>query len=195
MIGKKKSKPTVGWLRKIGVPAVLIPGIIFATIYGVKNISKLGPDYYKNKQVFPTSGYVEKVEDGDTLTLKNGAVVRLYGIDAPDRGEKKYAEATELLGQLVDEKKIWLEYDRYQDDKYGRIMAWVWTGCGDNPKLLQADYMRLSLNQSKEGLMTNPVGCERGKLVQEEMVKAGLAAVQVYEGRGELKYQKRLLQK
>lgn len=194
-MGKGKKKVTADRLRKIGVPAVLIPGIIFATIYGINNIYKLGPDYYKNKQVFPVSGYVSVVEDGDTLVLKGGNTVRLLGINAPDRGEEKYAEAAKLLSDLTENKKVWLEYDRYQDDKYGRIMAWLWTGCGDNPKLLPTDYMKLSLNQSKEGLMDNPVGCEQGKLVQEEMVDGEMAEVQVYKDRGELKYEKRLFQK
>ena len=193
-VGKVKKKVTAGWLRKIGVPAVLIPGIIFAAIYGANNLKKLGPDYYKNSQVFPLSGQVVKIEDGDTVQLKNGTVVRLLGINAPDRGEEKYSEAMTSLGNLVLNKKIWLEYDRYQDDKYGRVMAWLWTDC-ESPEFLPADYMKLSKNQSREGLTVNPKGCEKGKLIQEEMVDGGMAEVQVYKDRGELKYEKRLFQK
>jgi len=73
-------------------------------------------------------------------------------------------------------------------------LAWVWVGC-QNPKFLPADYMHLTYNRSREGLKENPEGCKKGKLVQEEMVRTGLAGVEVYKDRGELKYEKRLLDK
>ena len=52
--------------------------------------------------------------------------------------------------------------------------------------------MHLSQNVSREGLSENPKGCKNGKLVNEEMVKAGFAKLEFYDGRGELKYQKRI---
>ncbi|KKR71635.1 MAG: hypothetical protein UU16_C0057G0001, partial [Candidatus Woesebacteria bacterium GW2011_GWA2_40_7] len=42
------------------------------------------------------------------------------------------------------------------------------------------------------GLKDNPEGCKKGRLVNEELVKAKLAVPVVYKDRGELKYQKRL---
>ena len=154
---------------------------------------KLGPDIYKNKQAFPDSGIVRIITDGDTFELQNGVRVRMMGINAPDRGEKKENEATKKLSDLVEDKKVWLEYDRYQDDKNGRVLAWVWVGCEATPKFLPADYMHLSFNRSRPGLTDNPEGCKKGKLAQEEMVKAGLVSVEVYKERGDLKYEKRLL--
>jgi hypothetical protein len=44
---KKSDNNYKEWLKK-GVPAVLIPGIIFASMYGVKNIDKLNNYYEKN---------------------------------------------------------------------------------------------------------------------------------------------------
>ena len=154
---------------------------------------KLGPDIYKNKQAFPDNGIVRIITDGDTFELQNGVRVRMMGINAPDRGEKKENEATKKLSDLVEDKKVWLEYDRYQDDKNGRVLAWVWVGCEATPKFLPADYMHLSFNRSRPGLTDNPEGCKKGKLAQEEMVKAGLVSVEVYKERGDLKYEKRLL--
>jgi endonuclease YncB( thermonuclease family) len=87
---------------------------------------------------------------------------------------------------------VYLEYDRYQDDKYGRVLAWVWVGCEGTPRFLPPDYMHKSNNASNPGLMNNPPGCAHGMLVNEEMVRGGYARVVVYEDRGELKYQQRL---
>ncbi|MEK7155065.1 MAG: hypothetical protein AAB697_02970 [Patescibacteria group bacterium] len=55
--------------------------------------------------------------------------------------------------------------------------------------------MRLSFNRSRPGLTDNPQGCKKGKLVQEELIKTGLAKMEVYKDRGELKYEQRMLDK
>ncbi len=195
-IGERKytggmKKITAKGLRKIGVKEVLIPGLLLAGILGF-SLNKLGTNIYKNKTLFPQSATVSKVIDGDTIETKSGVRIRLIGINAPDRGEAKADEATKRLSNLIEDKKVWLEYDRYQDDKNGRILAWIWIDCESTPKFLPSDYMRLSFNRSRPGLTENPPGCKKGKLVQEEMVKAGLAKVEVYKVRGDLKYENRL---
>ncbi len=113
-------------------------------------------------------------------------------IDSPARGKEGYEEAGEYLEKLIKEKRVWLEYDRYQNDKYGRILAWVWVGCEDKPKFKDPFYMHLSGNRSREGLKENPEGCKKGKLVNEEMVKEGLAEIMRYKGRGPGKYEERI---
>jgi hypothetical protein len=95
----------------------------------------------------------------------------------------------------VGDERVWLEYDRYEDDKSGRILAWVWVKCEENPRFTDNEYMHLTYNRSREGLLENPEGCKKGKLVQEELVRVGMAKVEVYKDRGELKYEKRLLDK
>lgn len=188
----KKKRITADWLRKIGVKEVLIPGLILAGVLGWTGWQKLGPDIYKNKQAFPETGIVRVITDGDTFELQNGARVRMIGINAPGRGEEKESEAAKRLSDLIEDKRVWLEYDRYQDDKYGRVLAWVWINCESTPKFLPSEYMRLSFNRSRPGLTDNPQGCKNGKLAQEEMIKAGLAKGETYKVRGELKYEKRL---
>jgi endonuclease YncB( thermonuclease family) len=188
----KEVKGRPGYLRKIGVPAVLIPGIVLAATLGWTGWKKLGPDYYANKVIFPDLGYAAEVYDGDTLLLRSGMTMRLLGINAPNRGEKGYEEAGKKLTELIKDRRLWFEYDRYQNDKFGRIMAWVWTGCETRPQFLPADYMYKSKRESMPGLKGNPAGCKKGKLVQEEMIGSGKATLVVYDDRGELKYQKRL---
>lgn len=180
-------------LKKYKVPGVLIAGMLAAAAMGWKaNDLVKTKDYYQLKSVFPKSAVVESVIDGDNLILEGGQSVRLVGINTPERGHESFDEAKERLDKMVTGRKVYLEYDRYQDDKYGRIQAWVWFDCESEPQLLPVDYMYLNKRQSRPGLTENPQGCKEGKLLNEEMVKAGLAQVLNYKGRGELKYEARL---
>jgi endonuclease YncB( thermonuclease family) len=184
---------TAKTLKKKGVPGVLISGLILASATGWVGYKTLTTkNYYENETVFPKSAIVESVTDGDTFILKNGQDVRLIGINAPERGKENFDKAKEKLDKMTSGKKVYLEYDRTQDDQFGRIMAWAWIDCEATPEFLPWDYMRLSYNKSRPGLSENPGGCKEGKLVNEEMVKAGLAEVLNYKGRGELKYEERL---
>lgn len=190
---KKQKRWTRARLLALGVPAVLIPGLLLAIVLGW-NPAKLvkEEDYHQITTLFPKTGVVRDVSDGDTFALQNGVEVRLIGIDAPNRGEVRHREAREYLISLVDNTRVHLEYDRYQDDKYGRILVWVWVGCEREPTFLPADYMHLSGNASREGLRENPKGCTHGKLVNEEMVRKRFAATEVYKDRGALKYEERI---
>lgn len=150
-------------------------------------------DYKENVKFFPKTGYVQTVEDGDTFTLKGGIIVRLIGVDTPDRGQKGYTEAGVFLADNVSSKKVYLEYDRYQDDIYSRVLAWVWIDCENTPQFVPADYMYKSQSESSVGLTENPKGCKKGKLINEELVKSGFAKTVKYQDRGPLKYEERLL--
>jgi len=180
-------------LKKLGVPSVLIAGLLAASALGWKTgaFDKI-KNYYELKALFPASGYVSQVEDGDTFTLKTGQTVRLLGINTPERGQNNFDSARRGLAGMVDGKKVFLEYDRYQDEKFGRVLAWVWVGCEQTPKFLPADYMHKSDRESNPGLIDNPSGCKKGKLINEELVKSKLADPVVYTDRGELKYESRL---
>lgn len=183
---KSKNKLTAKELAKKKFPQVLIPGLIAAIILGWSpKIIQSIKDYRQLKNIFPSSGVVEKVEDGDTFILKNGVRVRLIGIDAPTGT----SSAEIYLMRNVLNQKVFLEYDRYQDDKYGRILAWVWIGCESAPQFLPADYMHKSGNESNLGLTENPKGCKKGKLVNEELVNKKYVKVVSYQDRGKLKYE------
>jgi endonuclease YncB( thermonuclease family) len=186
-------KLTAKSLAKLGVPAVLIAGLLTAQVLGwnAKAFDKI-QNYYQLKALFPSSGIVSQVEDGDTFTLKSGVKVRLIGINAPDKGQKDFELSRTVLQSMITDKKVFLEYDRYQDDKYGRVLAWVWIDCESTPRFEPADYMHKSGNESNIGLTANPSGCKKGKLINEELVKSGLAETVSYSARGELKYEKRL---
>lgn len=73
----------------------------------------------------PSQGYrVVRVLDGDTIeVLKEGraARVRLYGIDAPERGQDFGAAARRFTGDLCFGQNVLLR--EYGTDRYGRILA------------------------------------------------------------------------
>ncbi len=189
----KKKNRKIFWSTKtllaFGIPMILIPGLLVAHQRGWNpNIQKV----FQISVSFPTQGTVKSIEDGDTFVLSNDQRVRMIGINAPERGSSGFESATNALNSFMAKKTVYLEYDRYQDDKYGRLLAWVWIDCEKNPTFLPANYMHVSKNQSKPGLTENPQGCTHGKLVNEEMVRAGFATVVTYTDRGELKYEERL---
>jgi len=76
---------------------------------------------------------VEKIYDGDTI----GAVVdgrfekiRLLGVDAPEMDQRPWGKkARECLRSLIlaAGSEIFIEYDIDRRDKYGRILAYIWT--------------------------------------------------------------------
>lgn len=166
---KRRKILTVNYLEKRKVPKVLIAGLILASVLGWtgwKNLDKV-KNYYQIKQVFPKKTFAIEIIDGDTFTIKNGMTTRLLGIDAPNRGEEKYQEAKNYLSYLLLNRELNFEYDQYQDDKFGRILAYVWISC---------------LPEIKEYCRGNKA------LVNEIMVKKGLAERIVYEKRKRLKY-------
>jgi micrococcal nuclease len=74
----------------------------------------------------PVSVRVTKVIDGDTfdVTFKDSTFrVRLFGIDAPERGQEFYAESKETLAELTLSKQVELLIKG--KDKYGRTIATI----------------------------------------------------------------------
>lgn len=68
------------------------------------------------------AGEVARIVDGDTLRLHGLPVaVRLWGLDAPERGQKGAARATAALGALAQGQSLSC---RIRDiDRYGRIVG------------------------------------------------------------------------
>jgi endonuclease YncB( thermonuclease family) len=79
---------------------------------------------------------VRNVYDGDTLTLTDGRRVRLMGIDAPEIKEKQACaeEAKNYTHKNCDKKEIWLSFEVNGDeeDRYGRMLCWVWVRAENN---------------------------------------------------------------
>jgi len=91
------------------------------------------------------------VYDGDTIKLEGGRKVRLLGIDTPEVFSKKRAIPSEIkasgerasaaLKQLLRnaDMRVGLAYGQQKQDRYGRMLAHVFTKAGVNvqAKLIQ----------------------------------------------------------
>jgi len=72
-----------------------------------------------------------RVIDGDTAVLENGIVLRYLGINAPERQEHFYREATEANRRLVLGKEVRLEFERgVFYDRGRRLLAYVFSNSG-----------------------------------------------------------------
>ena len=79
-----------------------------------------------------SSAVVARVLDGDTIVLTSGEHVRLVQIDSPEKGSECYGEAASALTRrlLPPGTRVRIKPDPSLDrvDRYGRELAYVWTG-------------------------------------------------------------------
>ncbi len=94
---------------------------------------------------------VLRVIDGDTVVIEGGEHVRYLGVDAPEtQGSPECygREATERNRQLVEGKRVRLEADRRDRDRYGRLLRWVWVdGTLVNEQLIREGYATVYRNE------------------------------------------------
>ena len=126
-------------LFSIGVPVVLIAtvAVIAALVLaGCNRAPEVSTDFQ--------AASVDYVVDGDTVdVIVDGSKkrVRLAGIDAPESASHDEAQNTPegalaadyLRGLLPVGRKVYLQKDQSETDKYGRLVRYVWLEAPDNP--------------------------------------------------------------
>ena len=70
---------------------------------------------------------VIKIVDGDTFELEDRGKLRLLSIDTPEEGQPFHDSARALLSKLVLNRDVELEYEIRKRDKYGRLLAYIYT--------------------------------------------------------------------
>lgn len=114
---------------------------------------KTSPTVLPASDVGDNNSYlVTKVVDGDTIELENGFKVRYIGIDTPEISGKKGCfaeEAKKKNEELVLGKKVGLEKDVSENDRYGRLLRYVYIGeAGDkfmvNETLVREGYAQVA---------------------------------------------------
>jgi len=91
---------------------------------------------------------VKRVVDGDTIVLENGERVRLIGVDTPETVHPNKPvqyfgkEASAFTKNMVEGKKVKLEYDWQRKDRYGRTLAYVYLEDGThlNAEIIKQGY-------------------------------------------------------
>jgi micrococcal nuclease len=72
---------------------------------------------------------VARVVDGDTFELTDGRKVRLIGVNTPEsttRTEQYGKEASKYTTSKLQGKKVYLQKDVSETDRYGRLLRIVW---------------------------------------------------------------------
>lgn len=87
---------------------------------------------FDGQRVLSGGVLVVRSVDGDTLEIEGGRKVRYIGINTPEtshpiKGVQCFGkQAAEKNKRLVEGKKVWLEKDVSETDKYGRLLRYVW---------------------------------------------------------------------
>lgn len=135
--------PYLAWSVVAAIAALL------AARYGVwQTKSNAPPEALENGGQYE----LERVIDGDTLLLANGARVRLIGVDTPEFGgedrpaEPLAKEASAFAQAFLKGRPVRIELDRERVDRFGRFLAYVHVEEGMlNEALLRAGYARTRL--------------------------------------------------
>ncbi len=103
---------------------------------------------------------VLRTVDGDTFTADvdgQELKIRLIGVDAPESAHfdssKNIPEgqtAAEFLKDLIEGEKVWLEFDAEREDRYGRLLAYVYLS--DQKTMVQ----KVMLEKGAARIMTVP---------------------------------------
>lgn len=73
-----------------------------------------------------SSEKVSRIIDGDTFVLESGQIVRLAGIDAPEKNDCYAGESTQEIKRLIEGKEVKLEKDVSETDRYDRLLRYIW---------------------------------------------------------------------
>jgi len=117
----------------------VIPGIIILSIIFSNSVSDAKTLYT-----------VQRVNDGVTIKLTDGMRIRFIGINAPEiehkdlngkiiKSEPFGNQARNYTKTLLNRKKVFLELDKEKQDRYGRVLAYVFLPDGTfiNKKLIE----------------------------------------------------------
>ena len=126
------------WIIK---PSILEKKRVCALFFSLFLAGVLGSNTFSFSEA-RTQGVVRSVVDGDTFRLETGERVRLLGINAPEyepwKNNVEYygKEAAEYARKILGGKRVVLERDTEEKDKYGRTLAYVYLESGEFVNLL-----------------------------------------------------------
>ncbi|MDH5527477.1 MAG: thermonuclease family protein [Nitrospirota bacterium] len=134
---------------------------------------------------------VVSVIDGDTVRLEGGRLVRYIGIDAPETRHRKgdhwvydpqpFSEAaTAENRRRVEGRTVRLEFDQRREDRFGRLLAYVWS----DGEMVNEELVRVGLARAKS-YAPNRRYDRRMSTAQEAARAAGLGIWTTRESPGE----------
>jgi micrococcal nuclease len=175
----------VPYRRRRALLVVLFLAVLISVRLGWRRPARLPPEDLREGTY-----RVERVVDGDTLLLANGARVRLQGIDAPESVKPGHPvepfglQASEFTKQFVAQGNgsVRLQFDRERLDKYDRFLAYVWV----DDRMLNEELLRAGLATAELGFRYSESMKQRFRRAAEEAKAAGrgIWASQAPDARG-----------
>jgi endonuclease YncB( thermonuclease family) len=105
-------------------------------VLGLAGLAGLGGSAQAAEGAEIWRGVVERVVDGDTVSLLTGDYerlrIRLYGVDAPERGQEGGGESTRALTRLIGGREVEVVVEDV--DRYGRQVGLIYLD-GENVNL------------------------------------------------------------
>lgn len=117
-------------------------------IFILLNFGQNESNLIQEKNNFLEKSFLKRVIDGDTVELINGTILRLYGINTPEKGEYLSKEAVYFLS-TYENKEIDLE--TFEKDKYNRTLAVIYdNGENINEKLIKNGFATVYMSDNAE---------------------------------------------
>ena len=118
----------------------------FLILFGLGLISPKSSDQQPVEST-STGILVTHVVDGDTIEISSGEKIRLLGVDTPETVDPRRPvgcfgkEASNKLKSLLEGKRVYLEKDFSDSDKYNRLLRFVYLPLESGEKLFVNDYL------------------------------------------------------
>ena len=158
---------------RFNAPTIILLIIVLATVWAKwREPPKPAPP----DDLPPGTYRVERVVDGDTLELENGARVRLLGVDTPETVKPNHPieswgpEASAFTRSLVQGRDVRLEFDKERVDRYGRYLAYAWyrdEATGEE-RLLNEELIRAGLGRAATQFRYSDAMKRRFRRAEEE---------------------------
>jgi micrococcal nuclease len=121
--------------------------IVFGLEFLYSNFN-LPTEQVKSAQTENSEGVlITKVVDGDTVEIEGGFKVRLLGVDTPETVDPRRPvgcfgkEASNRVKALLSNKRVTLEKDVSETDKYGRLLRYIYLPLDNGQTLFVNDYL------------------------------------------------------
>jgi micrococcal nuclease len=123
-------------IKRVFIYQVIFLAVGFLIGYFLNNGFFVSGDPVGDFELSETGEYlVTRVYDGDTILLSSGEKIRYIGIDTPEinyndqtKSDCMAEEAKQRNIDLVLGKKVRLETDKNNKDKYDRLLRYVYVG-------------------------------------------------------------------
>lgn len=115
----------------VAVFFVIFSAIAFALSLVIVNSFLYDFDFFDDPAT-SDEAFCSRVVNGDTIVINDGVYVRLIGVNTPETVhpskpvEQFGKEASEFTRTHLEGKTVYLTYDQNRQDKYGRLLAYVW---------------------------------------------------------------------